>query len=53
MTIKDGLSSTGQNDQETLVKGLRHALKEADKRAERLERELGRTVEGWSTVCAT
>ena len=41
MTIKDGLSSTGQNDQETLVKGLRHALKEADKRAERLERELG------------
>jgi hypothetical protein len=41
MTIKDGLSSTGQNSDENQLKALRHALKDADERAARLERELG------------
>ena len=41
MTIKDGLSSTGQNDPDNQLRALRHALKEADERAARLERELG------------
>jgi len=41
MTIKDGLSSTGQNSDENQLRALRHALKDADDRAARLERELG------------
>lgn len=41
MTIKEQLSTTAQSGSDNELKALRHALKEAADRAQRLERELG------------